>query len=206
MKVELKIRNFNIQRIVFNSTSADGHLHYTKETGKWSGFCQIYYNYRFFNQDDGYKDELFFYEIDKNGYAIYNKLSNNEALYKELLTDELVQQSFDDLVHFINELNQLKEKETIKIEKVIDDFEYEDEKKVTMDDLSLEIAFSFNASREGNTLSLTAIPSFKSKKVHFYTEEKEIMEFLGEKTIRNIWKETIKNEKNRLLMINYTLD
>jgi hypothetical protein len=171
----------------------------------WKGYIRFNYVYDFEFQVTKNKYTIFYETKKKNLSPWYKK--DRKEIYEETQINDTVKKTFQDLTVFFEALEKVKQMKQMEIEENVVDDEREDcqERTIQLKSIPLIFEFVWDKFDEYSELSLRILPFMKDKK----TSEKLAVHFmeryLGEEFIRNLWKEAIKEDKNRLRMMQFSI-
>jgi len=191
--------NMKIEQIEFINES--DQFFYDKEKQCWVGYvCFNYrYNYYFEIREDRYT-------ILDNGEGWLSKEEQQEAL-KEFIVNETVKTTFENVVLFTNFLKEIKEMKEFKVKENTIDYNNEEsqERNIVVEGFPILFEFCWDKISGASELSLRTSPIWEDKETGESLNTWNAIEFLGEEFIRNLWKEAIKEDKNRLRMIHCSI-
>lgn len=174
----------------------DQKFHFNEISQCWAGWITL----------NGF---CFYYEIKNNDYILFNSEESGEEVqqfFQEALNDEKVTTTFNQLLSFIHHLEDLKQ---LKMNNPIQHLH------VIETDLSLQqivkvkdspIIFRFLQDNSlKNTVSVEVLINTKQFPLLESLGTLKIIDYLGEKKLRNFWNQIIKDDKERLRLINYSI-
>jgi len=174
----------------------DQKFHFSEISQCWAGWIAL----------NGF---CFYYEIKNNDYILFNPEESGEEtqqIFQEALKDEKVSATFKQLLTFTHHLEELKQSNmNISIQHLhVIETDLFLQQIVKLKDSPIIFQFLQDKSLK-NTVSVEVLINAKQFPLLESLGVVKIVDYLGEKNLRNFWNQIIKDDKERLRLINYSI-
>lgn len=195
-----------IKRIEFDHYGKNA-LQYLEKDNLWQGYLRLNGTQQFKFQ---VKNNTFFLldEYRKGDAFSHVYIKDREGLYEAALKSKDILYTSHDLLTFIKTLEDVKNAEKLEIQSHEITLHTEGAFFIdlTLKEVPLYMSLNWSEEREGQTvLDVIASLMVQGRIPYSLLQTNKISDFIGEQKIRTLWKEVIKNEKNRLRLSNFSI-
>ena len=172
-------------------------LKYDENKKYWTGYVEI----------NDY--HTFYMEMNENSYELFCEKEKGKEFFEELLVDQKAKEIFADMVVFLKTLKEMKDTQAYTINRNQVEFENVNvqcqERMIEIGDPPITFDMYWECFNQIPILKVSVIPVIREKKDEHILDGWDVAEYLGERFLRNLWKEVIKEDKNRLRMMQYSI-
>jgi len=174
-------------------------LRYNENKKCWTGYVEINFYH------------TFYIEMNENSYELFCEQEKGKEFFEELLVDQKAKEIFADMVVFLKTLKEIKNTQAYTINRNQVEFENINvnvkcqERIIEIGDPPITFDMYWECFNQIPILKVSVIPVIREKKNEHILDGWDVADYLGERFLRNLWKEVIKEDKNRLRMMQYSI-